>query len=330
VEMKRQLETRNSRRRRSTAALSIFVIMLVVFLTLLWKLSHKPYSPVQSSDLKIVANAHTTRESDTKGNWRSRLSSVAEPQDRLSSYRDRLRSANSYLSLIADLLPAAESGDIDAQYIVYKSLFYCREEVGKYLREDGRLLAPDEVIQHGMALHASYDYINLVSKRCFELLNSESLQTFGPDLWLAKAAAAGQPAAVAATALRELRNLGAGGTSNGSSSDTRVRDNSWNALMEQIPTADPDVLAYVARAQHFLNTSPDEQRIDGAAWSIVACNAGFDCGPTSETMLRLCDTDSDCEPREGFVQLIEKSSGDDWPKIQTRVSEINARMQAGN
>lgn len=266
--MKRQLEGWRPRIYKRAIALSVFAIFLVVFLALMWHLPITKSNPLIPASIRTnIADILPINESESFGTRRNLLSFAPEQRDRLANYRTRLKSANSYLKLITDLLPAAESGDSDAQYVLYKALFYCREEVGGYLRQDGRLLAPDEVIQHGTALHASYNYINLVSKRCFELLNSESLYTFGPDQWLAMATAAGQPAAVAATALRALKDLKSPGTGDGSSRE--VRDNPWDVLMGQLPTADPDVLAYVAKAQSFLNISPDDQRIGGAAWSVV-------------------------------------------------------------
>jgi hypothetical protein len=253
-----------------------------------------------------------------------RLVKPARAEDGVTlSYRDRLKNSKSYLQFVTDVLPAARSEDRDAQYFLYKALFYCQHEGAVYLRQNGRLLAPDEVVQYALERHLSYEYANTVFVRCSDLLKSDSMGPLDAEQWLASATAAKQPAAESVTALRELSTYSnvAGNTPTSEETHFATPD-PWRLLSDAVRSGDPDVFANIAKAQ-------GDQRLDAAAWSVVACNAGFDCGPASDVMQRSCQIDSNCEPNDGFVELMEKASGADWPAILARAQSINAHIHAG-
>jgi hypothetical protein len=168
-------------------------------------------------------------------------------------------------------------------------------------------------------LHAPIEQVQSIYDRCHKL--EEDPTEFGNAMdWLAQA---GQPVAQAVTATHMLDQdmmkgyVKAGGQPTelttappiGGSADPH------DLLRAAVESRDPEVLLSIGESQGLLNPSQSntDKLVNRVAWRYVACQRGLGCP-------------ANCA---GSIGELMEMARDDWPAVQQRAQEINAKLDAG-
>jgi hypothetical protein len=85
------------------------------------------------------------------------------------------------------------------------------------------------------------------------------------------------------------------------------------------------VLEIIGEEQTELHGSRLYEAVDRIAWVYVACQRGLDCSATSQWAVN-CKPKCDVSTPEGI--MIYWSFGE-WPAVQQRAMELNAKLDAG-
>ena len=251
-----------------------------------------------------------------------------------SAIRQRMKTAKDYYALAKELLPQAQAGDPEAQYVLFMTYRMCFDSSGierKYYENVNAVR--ENAIKYGLSVDdAVYRY-----QQCHGFNTDDAKSLGDPWDWLQKATNAGYPMAQAQTASeRFLQNsLKAAVRAGGSPTDPTVNlppiggdADPRDLLTAAVQSGDPDVLIEIANLQLRLNpTQPrDVITLNSIAWRYIACQRGADCsayGP--ETMTNCAPTDSQCAPvPERFLSTVNN----DWAPVQERVNQINAALNA--
>lgn len=254
-------------------------------------------------------------------------------------YGNAFRGATDYRTFMLDILPAARSGDRDAQYYLYAALNYCDETYRFYFRPRGKLLSLDEAIK----VRSYYpgpsmtEAIKRAYLRCHEV-NETKNPTWGTaSEWLSKATDAGQPLAQMETAgLIFLRPQVQGGIVASESQTPAIQQGTYSdarsLVRAAVETKDPEALFDVAGLLGFLNPKePNEQLIqDAITWQYAACLRGLDCGANAEWHLQFCLNGSSCLPDETGADYLRRMAPiKHINDLEERARDLNAKMDAG-
>jgi hypothetical protein len=118
-------------------------------------------------------------------------------------YSVKFADAQSYSEFVASALPAAISGDRDAQYYISAAMTYCEEANRFYFIRKGRFQTVDEAVAE-MSSKRQLSYIEGIHRahrRCSKMTAGTTSSWGRADEWLAKATDAGQPLAQTTTAM---------------------------------------------------------------------------------------------------------------------------------
>jgi hypothetical protein len=254
-------------------------------------------------------------------------------------YREAFRAATDYRSFVLGVLPAARSGDRDAQYYLYAALNYCDETYRFYFRPRGKALSLDEAIKDRSYYPgpSMTEAIKRAYLRCHEVNETKNPLWGTASEWLSKATDAGQPLAQMQTAgLIFLRPHVQGGIVAAESQTPTIQEGTYtdarSLVRAAVETKDPEALFDVAGLLGFLKPKePNEQLIqDAITWQYVACLRGFDCGVNAEWHLQFCLNGSNCLPDETGVDYLRRMAPQKHIiDLEARASELNEKIDAG-
>lgn len=251
-------------------------------------------------------------------------------QSQYPQYADTLKSSHNYLDFANSTIQAAESGDRDAQYFLGKALRFCEGTYHMYFERKGEALTLDEALIWAARLHRSGAFVQTVYDRCHDLKehNPAALQSTN---WIQEAANAGQPAALATLAIDRFSKNAIQNQSTAAqpSSGNDLTADSRAALRAAVESKDPEVLWQIGVAQGFLSQDFGEKVKNEMAWWLVSCQRGYDCGPQADWLTLDCSDESFCTPGISGIDYIRNGSGADWPEVQLRAQDINAKLDAG-
>jgi hypothetical protein len=265
-------------------------------------------------------------------------SAIAPPASQQRKNRDQPPSTKprDQWDRATQLLGAAKAGDRDAQYDLFAVIDWCNIILKSYFTTDGRPLTLEEGLERA---------VNASQKRqaqeefphCHRFQDHNvDLELGSAEYWLDRASQSGQPLAQAETARRRLdqdflnnavplsRNPSTGisiSIPSGAPPDRRAVD----LLRAAVKSLNPQVLEIIGDEQTALHGSRNNETVDRFAWIYVACQRGLDCSDTSQ-LAKDCAANCDVSTPEG---LIMAWSGDEWPAVQQRAREINAKLDAG-
>jgi hypothetical protein len=172
--------------------------------------------------------------------------------------------------------------------------------------------------------------------RCHRFF-SEDVSDLGDAMdWLQRATDARYAPAQAQTAslrllqdqLKSFQRAGAVPTGYGLLPPIGGDANPRDLLRSAVESLDPAAIQQVAYVISSLNpgASPEETRINRAAWIYVSCQRGADCSFYGEpAMLNCRPTEENCM---GVPEGLLKMTNNDWGPVQERVNEINAALDA--
>lgn len=244
--------------------------------------------------------------------------------------------ATNYWTYAHSVLPAAASGDADAQYFLSKVLEWCEQENRMYFRRKGRVLALDEGLRWAGQRHLPLEVAQSVHEKCQDFLERDASDLGTTAAWLAKATAAGQPMAQAATALKLLIQemlddaVRAGAVPTISEESRIVGTVSPRELLRAaVESKEPEVLFTIGNLQALLSPDNADESTERYAWWVVACERGFDCSPKAEWVQIGCVSFPGCEATGGPAEVVRSIAGERWSDVQQRAQEISTRLDSG-
>jgi hypothetical protein len=265
-------------------------------------------------------------------------SAIVPPSSRPASTNDRPLSAKPRddWELANQLLGAAKAGDRDAQYRLFAVIDDCETLMNYYFTQESTPLTLDEGLEKAANVsqkhqaQEGFDHCHRFQEHnvAFELGSAE--------YWLERATQSGQPLAQAVTARRKLdqdsrdtavplfSNPTAGisiSIPSGAPPDRRAVD----LLRAAVKSLDPQVLEIIGEEQTELHGSRNAETVDRFAWIYVACQRGLNCSATSR-WAEDCRDNCDVSTPEGIIMAWSR---DEWPAVQQRAKEINAKLDAG-
>lgn len=244
-----------------------------------------------------------------------------------SDFGKRFRAATDYLEYSKSILAAAREGNRDAQFYLYSALQFCEREYGFFFRKGTSWLTLDEALQKASTRPPqNIDDVQEVYDKCHSMHDADASEFGNAFEWLAKATTAGQPVALATTASRTLVN----DESPQAKLDASAGRTPQDLLAEAVKSKDPQVLWTIGELQVALRGYSAETMKSQWAWWLVACERGFDCSASSPWYRFSCRVDQLCQPGETAVDYIRRSTQADFPDIEERAKEINAKLNAGD
>ena len=256
-------------------------------------------------------------------------------------YKNSFAGARSYWNYAHKILPAAKMGDADAQFYLSRALQRCSQDNKMYFQRRGEPLALDQGLQWALERHLSIDVAQAVYDRCHEFQEHDTEDLGSASDWLARATAAGQPLAQAATALQlftqqVLQNIqatrSAGAAANPDAPPAIDSQQTPRQLLRMaVESRDPEVLFSIGEAQGYLkspNTEATDPTVNQFAWWLVACERGLDCSANAEWVKVACANDARCASFTSPSDLVRTLSGDNWDNVEQLAQQISAKLDA--
>lgn len=246
-----------------------------------------------------------------------------------------LGASNDYWEFAESVLPAALRGDADAQFYLSRALEYCSENDRMFFEHRGRQLSLGEGLEFAARRHLSLETTQSVFDRCHRFQGNLSNEFGSAAEWLAKATSAGQPLAQASTAGKILEQrlrqnfVQAGGAPDpqqelADKTDPRV------LLRDAVKSGEPEVYFRIGDVQGLLRPGATDTIIDRYAWTLIACNRGFDCSYSAQWVRNSCGGDPQCESITHPEDLVRLLAADNWPAVQARAQEIESKLASGD
>jgi hypothetical protein len=153
-------------------------------------------------------------------------------------------------------------------------------------------------------------WTRMTESRC---IGFEGLKTSAGEIraLLDKAAAGGDAKARARVVEKDIwaSVVGPGGTMQRTEMSTpSITDAQLATLREAVASNDPQALMIAGRvlsstmSDLSIRAGPQERPVDPRAfydaWNLAACDAGYDCGPTSPQMLMACSAQGNCDAQD--------------------------------
>ena len=253
-------------------------------------------------------------------------------------YAKAFRESSNYRSFILSALPAAQSGDRDAQYYLHAALAYCDETYRFFFLRRGKVLSLDEAIAVRNALPGASmtEAIKRSYSRCHEVNETKDPGWGTAEEWLSKANEAGQPVAQMETAQKIFLRPLLGGGDASKSEDPAIAQGTYSAARSLVRAAieskDPQVIFDVGALQGFLEKGESKEQLTYGAitWYYVACLRGLDCGVDAEWHRQLCLGNSNCLPGESGVDYLKRLAPTmNVSDLEIRAYDLNAKIDAG-
>lgn len=283
-----------------------------------------PQASIQSN-LSKRKPAATVAYQPSQGNRQSRDN---------KNYKALFLHSKNYWQLTHDLLADAKAGEPDAQYYLWKAINFCAENNEAYFERDGETLTLKEGLQIASNTASSEVYVKSVFERCHEFHENDVSDLGSSSDWLARATAAGQPAAQGVTAqkfmlqkvMQGFAKAGAAPIPITSGPQIDLQTSPGELMRAAAQSLDPDALYAIGWAQSYGNQATQEERkVNVLAWMYIACQRGLDCSPNADWILRSCPT---CVAQTPDL-MMEAISGSYWYSVQQRAQDINAKLEAG-
>jgi TPR repeat protein len=250
------------------------------------------------------------------------------------SLRQRFRESKDYAQFVASIAPLATAGNVEAQYLTAKSLRWCAEMSRLYFRKSNGEVRTLEEVQANAAARPSGlspEAIAMIHTRCRGFLEDEDLHKMSLtwNQWLDKAADGGNPAAIALNASLLQTQLMLESHSSlphpqrGVDAEAQARD----LALSSVESGDPDAIFLMSDWVRAGERSEQATTTLVYAWKMLACQSGYDCGPTSDWMLSACSWDPQCADGRTYTDYLQRQLGsqyDDAVRLARSIGEAVA------
>lgn len=220
---------------------------------------------------------------------------AAVPAPMAADYATRFRDANDYLELARSLHASAKSGDVTAQFYLYRALEQCQPGGAAQLEE-----------------------------RCRTFRESSVRDLGEGEQWLQMAAVGGQPRAQVVYAGKLLNNL----QSLPPDEASRTREDARRQVAAALASRDAEVVFDSASVLILRTGGNHPAPGEAEAWWLAACTRGLDCSPSSERTRQVCRRNGNCQPFESLPDVIRRDSMD-YESTVRRAAEINRALDEG-
>ena len=246
--------------------------------------------------------------------------------------RQRFRRAGDYAAFVDEIAAPAGAGDPEAQFVMAQALRYCDQGIGRFFRKpDGSARSlNDAQLRWANRPAGKQAEIAEVYDRCHAFLDDSEAHaaTRSWSQWLSNAAAAGYPAAEAKQA-DFLRAAALTSTNDALTTGApSLLDNARDLAVAAAASGDPDALATMANWVDAKSRSNEESGELSAAWLLIACERGFDCGASSEWMRGVCNWDPQCGPAETYENILRRQFGSRFDQVQRLATDIGTAVDA--
>jgi hypothetical protein len=266
----------------------------------------------------------------------SQLTPTAARPAHPQSIRQRFRTAKDYFALAMELLPQAEAGNPEAQYVLFKAYNDCKSYAWE--ADNATLEAARDKALHLFPEHA--DQATTMAEtgyqRCHGFFTDEAKSLGNPWVWLQQATDAGYPPAQATTANERLLQdhlktfVKAGAVADGMTLMPPIGGdvNPRELLAAAVQSEDPDALATFGELQTMLHPtlSREVNNISNAAWAYIACQKGADCSFYGDSIPMNCLPSNIACP--GVPQGLLDMVNGNWAPVQDKVNELTAALKA--
>lgn len=252
-----------------------------------------------------------------------------------AALRDRFAKATNYWQFANGLAPAAQAGDRDSQYYLWRAMRWCEDENRFDFERKHRQLTLEEGLAESQRLRTPLQLARLTYARCHEFQQRDDSSLGRSSEWLAAATESRQPAAQAATALQLLlqqvmdSNAREAGLTPPVDQENRI-DNSVDPhvlLREAVESADPEVLRAIADAQGMLNPNQQDNTSE-FAWLLLACRAGLDCSADADWVMTVCNWMPSCTATGGTNEVLQGLAGERWQAVQDQAMRLRAQLDS--
>jgi hypothetical protein len=255
---------------------------------------------------------------------------------KLANYRSLFDKSWNYWQLANGMLADAKTGNPDAQFYLARSIEYCNEKNGFFFEHRGQKLTLGEGLQYAAKRNLPIEIAQEVYDKCHDFtVNDQSVLGDSAD-WLAKATASGQPLAQAATAAKILKQNSeemfakASGVPNPNpSAKIGAGANPTELLRSAAESDEPEVFFTIGEMLPLLSAPNTDTKVDRLAWMLLACERGFDCTANADWVKLRCGSTPVCASATESSDIVRSFSGDNWPAVQQRASDMSAKIAAG-
>ncbi len=282
--------------------------------------NHVGPAPVEARPTKAVVPA-AARPASSSG---ADTAKSASSRDYAAAYRD----AQDLLAFLKSLAPAAETGDANALYWMFRASRRCVRDYMIYFGRPGHERSLETELAERFVDERSAREIHT---RCaaFKAANDNPYRDW--KALLKRASDAGDPIAEATQATEIRRNL----ISERDPAKLQSMAAEINALArDALRSKDPAVLMELANLSTSEVTRSDQrpgaQNVEpSSVWQLAACQRGFECGADNEDFRYLCALDFACQPFDTLVDMVRRYYPEEFDELELRATELNAKLDAG-
>jgi hypothetical protein len=259
-----------------------------------------------------------------------------------SSWQEQLATSSNYLEFVDRAYPAASEGDASAQFALYQALEYCEDGYRRNFDRPGKRRTLDEALNRASAGSLETADVRDVHRRCEALMARGTGDLGSPESWLAKASAAGLPAAQARKALDELRavdleSVVMSGRTEATAKELEEKTASARAmLLGALVTGDSSATWDAADTIYYLTGSGSTADTEQWVWKMAACLQGYDCAPGAAWVAAYCrqETVNPCLGGESGTEIIRQawvqaSGQSDTSGLDERAQQLADRLNSG-
>jgi hypothetical protein len=252
------------------------------------------------------------------------------------SYRSLFDQSRNYWLLANRILAAAKSGNSDAQYYLSRSIEYCREKNGFFFSHRGQQLSLEEGLQYAVKRNLPIEIAREVYDKCHDFTVNDQSVLGDPSDWLAKATASGQSLAESTTAEKmlisssqEMLSRASGVAKPDPGAPIGAGLNPADLLRSAVESDDPEVFFTIGEMLPLLFSTNTDTTVDRLAWMLLACERGFDCTANADWVKLSCGSTTACASATAPTDVVQSFSGNNWPAVQQRASDMSAKIAAG-
>jgi hypothetical protein len=238
--------------------------------------------------------------------------------------REARRKATDYRQLVNLLMPLAKNGSVTAQYEIASALHYCDEYWRAHVvsRTSGAIKTPEELRQLYARLPPNtQSLLSDADQRCRSFSDDLSILSTSGE-WLDQSVKGDYPPATFMKADLTMKTL-------------LLKDGNAAAIQQArqealiaSTSADPEVLFGMADFVDVSGKSRDQMGQLVAAWWLLACESGYDCGSESDAIKGICTVDPQCANKPTVVEEIERTNGAHFGEVQQLAEQIRAAVNS--
>ncbi|HEV8442284.1 MAG TPA: hypothetical protein VGQ27_02350 [Steroidobacteraceae bacterium] len=252
---------------------------------------------------------------------------AATPGDYATGYHN----ANDLLAYLDSLASAAERGDTNAMYWMFRASRRCVRDYAIYFGAG----AHERTLERALVMNAHTLDERSTRELYTKCANFRAASDNRYRDWrtlLKRASDAGNPVAEATQAAATFSNLNSWPDA---TTSQQMRDDMVALARDALRSRDPAVLAEMSQVSGARRRAggagdPGEADDASAVWLLAACQRGYDCSMDNEEYRAICVMDRACQPSDTLVDFYRRYNPERFDALELRATELNAQLDAGN